>query len=430
MNHEKPFEPGKDRVLYTKAVYGQEEIDAVTRSLQEGWLGHGKYVAEFENKIAESFGKRYGIFVNSGTSANLVAMKLARLPEGTEVITQACTFPATLMPIVEERLVPVFVDSKIGSYNIDLDQLEAAISEKTKAIFVSHAIGSVNDMRRLRSVCDRYNLIFIEDACDTMSCKFEGRPTGEFSDITTASFYAAHNMTAGGGGGMVMVNDPKLAHEARMLIDWGRALPTSADENLEERFATRIDDTEFDAKFTYIRPTYNFKGVEMQAAFGLEQFKKLPLFNETRKRNFWALYDFFKKHDKFFILPEVLPEAEAYFIAFPVTIRAGSHIERGDIVRYLEEHKIQTRPLFAGNILRHPAFSNIQRRVHGELKNSDYIMKNSFLIGCHHGMTEEMLDYVKKTFEQYISSSKIKAIEDMRKEMNQSFDRVVAILKD
>lgn len=401
------FRPGIDRVLYTQAVYGEEEIQAVVKCLREQWLGNGKYTEEFEQKISELFGKKYGLFVNSGTSANTLAMELAKLPKGSEVITQACTFPATLSPIVQQGLIPVFVDSKIGTYNIDLDKIDEAISEKTRAIFVSHAIGNVNNMRRLREICDKHNLLLIEDACDTIGCKFAGRPTGEYADMTTTSFYAAHNMTAGGGGGMVMVDDPKLLHEARMLNDWGRAMPTSADENFEERFAAKLADTDFDGKFTFIRPTYNFKAVEMQAAFGLEQLKKLPQFNTTRAKNFQRLYDFFEQHQEHFIVPEILPQAEVYLIAFPVTIRPESPIHRKELMLYLEEHKIQTRPLFAGNILRHPAYQHIERRVHGELTNSDLIMRQSFLIGCHHGLTDEMLDYVFSVFEQYLKVIKI-----------------------
>lgn len=401
------FRPGIDRVLYTKAVYGEEEIQAVVKCLREAWLGNGKYTEEFEQKISELFGKKYGLFVNSGTSANMLAMEIAKLPKGSEVITQACTFPATLSPIVQQGFVPVFVDSKVGTYNIDLDKIDEAISENTRAIFVSHAIGNVNNMRRLREICDKNNLLLIEDACDTIGCKFAGRPTGEYADITTTSFYAAHNITAGGGGGMVMVDDPKLLYEARVLNDWGRVMPTSADENFGERFAAKLADTDFDAKFTFIRQTYNFKAVEMQAAFGLEQLKKLPEFNATRTKNFKRLYDFFEQHREHFILPEILPQAEVFLIAFPVTIKPESPIHRKDLMLFLEEHKVQTRPLFAGNILRHPAYQHIERRVHGELTNSDLIMRQSFLIGCHHGLTDEMLDYVFSVFEQYLKVVKI-----------------------
>lgn len=425
----KQFQPGVDRVYYAQPVYGEEEISAVLQALREGWLGPGKYTEEFEQKVASLFGKRFGLFVNSGTSANILAIKLAHLPPGSEVITQACTFPATLSPIVQEGLIPVFIDSHLGSYNIDLDQVEAAVSQKTKAIFISHAIGNVNDMRRLREICDRYKLVLIEDACDTIGCRFAGRPTGEYSDITTTSFYAAHNITTGGGGGMVMVDDPDLIQRARQMNNWGSAFPSPADEDYQTRLSTRLEDTVFDGKFTYIEQTYNFKAVEMQAAFGLAQLKKLSQFNHIRTHNFQRLYEFFSRYQNHFILPQLLPEAEVFLIAFPLTIRPESFIVRRELLTFLEERKIQTRPLFAGNILKHPAYKDIPRRVHGELKNADLIMKNSFLIGCHHGMTEEMLEYMLATFEEFLKIANIKAVERLREEINKSFDRVINMLR-
>jgi len=422
-----PFRKGIDRVYFARAVFGEEEITAVSNALREGWLGPAKYTEEFEKKVSAMFGKHYGLFVNSGTSANFLALDIANLPKGSEVITQACTFPATLSPIVQKGFVPVFVDSKIGTYNIDVSQIEQAISDKTKAIFISHAIGNVNDMRRLRQICDRYNLILIEDACDTIGCRFAGRPTGEFSDIVTTSFYAAHNMTAAGGGGMVMVDDLEQIKEARMLTNWGSALPESNDEDLERRFSEKVDDVEFDSKFTYVKQTHNFKGVEIQAAFGLEQLKKLPSFNLTRRKNIQRLQDFFVQHKNHFITPELHPEAEVYLLAFPLTVKENSSVIKKDLVKHLEDSKIQTRPLFSGNILKHKAYKNIDRRVIGDLKNSDYIMKNSFLIGCHHGMSDEMVDYVIEKFEEYLRLANIKAVEKMREEVNQSFDRVINI---
>jgi CDP-4-dehydro-6-deoxyglucose reductase, E1 len=402
MTESKKFEPGKDRVLYAQPVFGNEEMQAVAAALAKGWLGHGQLVSDFEKQVAELFGKQYGLFVNSGTSANTIAMEVAGVPIGSEVITQACTFPATLMPIVQQGYVPVFVDSKIGTYNADLDVLEKAIGPNTRAIFLSHLIGNVNDMRRLHKIATEHNLVLIEDSCDTIGSKFGGRATGEYSDIVTASFYAAHNMTAAGGGGMVMVDDPVRLNEAQMLNDWGRALPSTDDDNIAERFNTKLDDTDFDAKFTYVRRTYNFKGVEIMAAFGLEQLKKLDSFNAIRAGNIQKLQNYFKNHEEHFILPEVHPEADSYLLAFPLTVRSGSSINRKHLMTYLEEHNIQTRPLFAGNIMRHPAFKDIKSRVHGDLKNADFIMKNSFLTGCHHGLTDEHLDYVFDTYDNFL----------------------------
>lgn len=399
----KRFRPGVDRVLYAQAVFGKEEIAAVVACLKNGWLGPGRYAAEFEQRVARLFGKRHALFVNSGSSANYVAMDIAGLPRGSEVITQACTFPATLNPILMHGLRPVFIDSRVGSYNIDVDEIEPAIGPRTRALFISHAIGNVNNMEALRRLCDKHHLIFIEDSCDTIASTFKGRPTGRWSDITTTSFYAAHNMTAGGGGGMVMTDDADLIRQARICRDWGRALPENEDENIAERFSFRLDGHDFDGKFTHVKIAHNFKPVEMQAAFGLVQLRKLPRFNRIRARNFQRLYTFFKRHEAHFILPETHRRAESHWLAFPLTIRESSPIDRKDLVTFLETHRVQTRLLFTGNILHHPAYQHIDYRLGSSLKNADLIMDRSFLIGTHHGLSEAHIEYIVRTFGRYLT---------------------------
>lgn len=398
----KRFRPGIDRVLYAQAVFGKQEIRAVVACLKDGWLGPGKYTDEFERQIAKLFGKKYGLFVNSGSSANYIAMEIAALPKGSEVITQACTFPATLNPIIMHGLKPVFVDSKVGTYNIDVDQIEPAISKKTRAIFISHTIGNVNDMAKIRRICDTHKLIFIEDSCDTIGSTFRGRPTGHWSDIVTTSFYAAHNMTTGGGGGMVMTDGYDLIREAKICRDWGRALPENEDENIEERFSFKVGGHDFDGKFTYVKIAHNFKPVEMQAAFGLVQVEKLPAFNRIRARNFRRLYNFFKKYEDHFVLPQTHAKAKVYWISFPLTIREDSPLNRKDLVVFLEKSKIQTRLLFSGNILHHTPYQNINHRLYGTLTGANAIMQRSFLIGCHHGLTDAHLNYMMQTFEKYL----------------------------
>lgn len=397
-----PFVPGHDRIFYAKAVFDQEEIDAVVRCLNQGWLGPGPVTEEFENKIAALFGKQYGLFVNSGSSANQIAMDIANLPPGSEVITQACTFPATLNPILVRGHIPVFVDSKVGTYDIDLDQVEAAITEKTKAIFISHALGSINDMERIRDICGRHKLLFIEDSCDTHGSLFDGKPPGFWSDITTTSFYASHNITACGAGGMVMVNDPDLIREAKVYRDWGRALPENNDEDIPLRFSYKLNGTDYDGKFYHTKIGYNFKPVEMQAAFGLVQLKKLPYFNTIRARNFNKIYQFLSQYPQHFILPQTHPKATVYWLAFPITIRDGSPIVRRNLLMYLEKNRIQTRLLFTGNILYHEPYRNIPRRIHGTLAGADTILKNTFIIGCNHSLTEEMVDYMLNIIKQYV----------------------------
>ncbi len=400
----RPFIAGRDRVFYCQAVYGKEEIDAVVESLKSDWLGPGAYTQKFEKKVSQVFGKKYGLFVNSGSSANFVACEIANLPKDAEVITQACTFPTTLSPIIIKNLTPVFVDSEVGTYNINPNKIEGAISAKTKAIFISHALGNINDMDKVKKICQKYKLLFIEDSCDTIGGKFADKPTGSFSDITTASFYAPHHMTAAGAGGMVMVNDKNLIREAKIFRDWGRALPENYDENIKERFNFKIDDVNYDGKFTFLKMGYNFKPIDVQAAFALVQLKKLAKFNKIRKRNFQRLYDFFKNYERYFILPKSHPQAENYWLAFPLTIRKESGIERKDLLTYLEKNKIQTRLVFSGNILHHQPYRNIKHRVYDNLKNADTTMQQSLVIGCHHGMTEAMIDYIFAVFEKYLNN--------------------------
>jgi CDP-6-deoxy-D-xylo-4-hexulose-3-dehydrase len=327
--------------------------------------------------------------------------------EGSEVITPACTFGTTVGPIIMKNLVPVLVDSKLGSYNLDLDKVESCITFKTVAIMVPHAVGSINDMVRLREICDKYRLKLIEDSCDTQGARFMGKPTGVWSDITTTSFYASHNMTAGGGGGMLMTDDPEIKRRAKIFRDWGRALPERYEHYegaFEERYNFKLDDIDYDGKFVFMELGYNLKAVEMQAAFGLVQLQRLPEFNRRRSQNFDKLFRFFRKYEKFFILPEILPGAESYWLSFPITVREESGIARKELLKFFETNKIQTRLLFAGNILRHPAYKKLRGkvRVATSLENADYVMKNTFLVACHHGLDDAMIDYLTSKIEEFL----------------------------
>ena len=412
LHPDKKFVPGEDWIYYTKAVYGQEEIDAVVKCLKEDWLGNGKYTDEFEKKLAESFGKKYGLFVNSGSSANLLALELMNFPVGSEVITPACTFGTTMSPIIMKQLIPVVVDSKVGSYNIDLDQIEAAITPKTVALMIPHAVGSINDMVRLREICDKHRLKLIEDSCDTHGSRLHGKPTGTWSDITTTSFYASHNMTAGGGGGMVMCDDEAMIKRAKVLRDWGRALPERYEHYegaFEERYNFKLDDIDYDGKFVFNELGYNMKAVEMQAAFGLVQFDRLDGFNKIRRGNFEKLNKFFKQYEEIFILPEQIPGADPYWLSFPVTIKESSGIARKEMLKFFEVNKIQTRLLFAGNILRHPIYKHLDGkfRIEADLGDADYIMRNTFLAACHHGMNDDMLEYLTGKITEFLKSKKL-----------------------
>lgn len=407
LNPEHKFKPGEDWIYYTKSVYGQEEIDAVVKCLKEDWLGNGKYTEEFEKRVAKIFGKKYGLFVNSGSSANLLALELMNFPKGSEVITPACTFGTTMSPIVMKGLVPVVIDSKVGTYNIDLDKIEAAISPKTVAIMMPQTIGNINNMPRLREICDKHNLKMIEDCCDSLGGKLNGTPTGTWSDITTTSFYASHNITAGGGGGMVLSDDQDVIKRAKIFRDWGRALPERFEHYegaFEERYNFKLDDIDYDGKFVFMELGYNMKAVEMQAAFGLAQLDRLETFNKTRIGNFNKIFSFFSKYEKYFVLPEQLPGSEVYWLSFPVTIRPESGIVRKDMLKFLETNKIQTRLLFAGNILRHPAYQHLQKdfRIASTLDHADAIMKNTFLVAAHHGLNDEMIAYLTGKIEEFL----------------------------
>lgn len=395
------FIPGKDKVYYAQAVYGNEEIEAVVKCLREGWLGMGKYVAEFENKIANIFGHQRGVVVNSGSSADLLALKIFDFPAGSEVITPACTFATTFSAIVINGLVPVVGDSELGTYNLDLRNLKKMVSKKTRAVLVPHTLGNLNDMEVLSQFCKKHNLRLIEDSCDTIGGKFNVRPTGSYSDVTTSSFYASHHITAGGGGGIVCFSEPALAQHAYAFREWGRAALNDS-ERLEDRFTDEFTGIHYDKKFTYTHMGYNLKPVEMMFAFGLEQLKKLDETIKLRRQVVNELVDFFRNYDRFFILPKEHPKAEVTWLAFPLTIKDGAPFKRFDLVKFLEDHNIQTRLLFAGNILRHPAYKNVPHRVVGSLKNADKVMKDSLTIGAHQAMTPEVVDYVKETFRTFL----------------------------
>jgi CDP-6-deoxy-D-xylo-4-hexulose-3-dehydrase len=308
-----------------------------------------------------------------------------------------------------KNLVPVIVDSKIGTYNIDIDLIKGAITPKTVALMVPHAVGSINDMIRLREICDENKLKLIEDSCDTHGSRFNGKPTGQWSDITTTSFYASHNMTAGGGGGMVMMDKIEDYRRAKIFRDWGRALPERFEHYegaFEERYNFQLDGIDYDGKFVSMELGYNMKAVEMQAAFGLAQLDRLSGFNKIRRKNFESIFEFVKKYEKFFVVPQELPGAEAYWLSFPVTIKEEMGIVRKALLRFLEENKIQTSLLFAGNILRHPTYKKISDkfRVMGDLKNADNSMRNTFLVAAHHGLNDEMIKYLTGKIEEFLQN--------------------------
>ena len=391
-------------VPYALAVHGNAEKQAVLRVLEGHKTILGPCTKRFESKVARIFGKRFGIMVNSGSSANLLALEVLRLPPGAEIITPALTFSTTVAPIVQKGLVPAFVDVEPHTFQIDVSRIQEQITPRTRALMVPLLLGNVPDMNALREICDRYDLWFIEDSCDTLGARFRGDATGSFSDVSTTSFYGSHIITAAGGGGMVCVSDPALARSLRVLRGWGRrssALEES--EDVSKRYRDRLDDIPYDAKFVFDAIGYNFLPLEISAAFGEAQLRRLHTFSQVRSQNVRTLVQFFGEFEQFFELPAERPDAEANWLAFPLTIRENSPFSRLEIVQHLEKYGIQTRPLFTGNILRHPGFREIRARVTRDgYPVADYVMQNSFLVGCHQGLTRAHLDHMKQVCETFL----------------------------
>jgi len=409
------FIPGKNKVQYSGPVYGAEEIQAMVGSILDGWFGIGKKAYDFEKAFSSLLGVGDSIVTNSGSSANLIALSALcsnqfskKLDAGDEVITQACTFPTTFNPIVQVGLKPVLVDVDLGTYNPNMEQIEAAISDKTRAIFLLHQLGNPNPMDEIMAIAEKHNLIVIEDTCDALGSKFDGKLVGTFGAMSTFSFYVAHHITMGEGGA-IAVNDKKLSLICRSLRDWGRACACPicevvADPNKPCPHKTRggVLPEGYDIRYVYTNMGYNLKPMEFQTAMGLVQLKKLSDFIKKRNRNFKRLYDAFKKHENIFILPESVPKAEPAWFAFPLTIQDGAPFRRRDFLSYLESCNIETRLFFAGNIIRHPAYLGLNFRTVSNLENADKILRDGFFLGIYPGISEEKMDYVIESIESYM----------------------------
>jgi CDP-6-deoxy-D-xylo-4-hexulose-3-dehydrase len=418
------FVPGRDMVRYSGPVYDQEEVKSMFNAILDGWLGVGKYVSNFENEFAKLIGVKKAVMVNSGSSANLLAVASffsqqlengERLKAGDEVITPALTFPTTLNPILQHNLVPVFIDIELGSYNVSPELIEGTVSDRTRAIFVSHTLGNPNDMRYIMDIAEDHNLLVIEDSCDALGSKYCNKFTGSFGNFGTFSFYPAHQITTGEGG-MLVTDDEKLASITQSLRDWGRAciMPVCNPLYCGDRECPKSASftgggegrglpEDYDKRYTYVNIGYNLKPIEVQAAMGLVQIRKLPAFCEKRKRNFKILYDELKKYEDYFILPKWLPESEPCWFSFPLTVKLGAPFRRKDLVEWLIKHNIEVKMLFSGNILKHPAYKHTRYRVTGSLENTNYAMYNSFFIGVYPGLSEEELAYVINVIKRFIA---------------------------
>lgn len=408
MDHqENSNQPRLMRVPYGLSVHGQEEIDAVV-SVLRGNTALGEKTKEFEEKIAALFGKKYGVMVNSGSSANLLAFEILNLPPGSEVITPILTFATTVAPIVQKGLVPVFVDVEPTTYLIDIDAVEKLITGKTAALMIPSLLGNIPNLQRLAALANKYRLWLIEDSCDTLGGKYGGQPTGIYSHITTTSFYGSHIINGAGGGGMICVNESEWVDRLVVLRGWGRQSSLFGEkensELLKNRFKQELEGIPYDNKFIFSEVGYNFLPLELSAAFALEQLKKFPRFARLRQNYFQELLSFFRNFERFFILPEQTPNTETVWLAMPLIIKDDAPFSRLELVTFLEENNIQTRPVFTGNILKQPGFSRISSRsISGNFPNTERIMRQALVVACHHGLSVEQLDYLKDKFTQFLS---------------------------
>jgi CDP-6-deoxy-D-xylo-4-hexulose-3-dehydrase len=400
----KEFSPGVTPVPPSGKLLDSRELEMMVDAALDGWLTTGRFNDEFEERLAHFLGVKYLITVNSGSSANLVAFSALTSPilkerailPGDEVIGVAAGFPTTVNPIIQYGAVPVFVDVEIGTYNIDVTQLEAAISPKTKAIMLAHTLGNPYNLDVVTAICKKHNLWLIEDCCDALGSTYNGQPVGTFGDIGTLSFYPAHHITMGEGGA-VFTNNLKLKRIAESFRDWGRDCfcPPGKDDTCGKRFCWKLGELPegYDHKYIYSHLGYNLKITDMQAACGLAQLEKLPSFIEKRKANFACLKSQLTPLSEFLILPEATANSDPSWFGFPITLRDSAPISRLKLLRYLDSKKVGTRLLFAGNILRQPYMKDRPVRVVGELTNTDVVMNHTFWIGVQPALTEEMLDY-------------------------------------
>ena len=414
------FVPGESAVPVSGKVFDAEELELLVDAALDFWLTAGRYAAQFESEFARFIGVRSASLVNSGSSANLVALSALTSPKlgdrrlwpGDEVITVAAGFPTTLNPILQCGLVPVFVDVHIPTYNIDVSQLEAALSSRTRAIMLAHTLGNPFDLAAVMDLVKARDLWLIEDCCDAVGSTYAGRNVGTFGQIATASFYPAHHITMGEGG-CVLTDTPMLKTIVESFRDWGRDCwcDPGADNTCGKRFGWALGSLPpgYDHKYTYTHIGYNLKATDLQAAVGVAQLKKLPAFIEARKRNFARLRDGLKRLGDLLVLPEATPNSDPSWFGFPILVRDDAPFTRGELVSFLEDRKIATRPLFGGNLVRQPAYEHLAHRTVGDLANSDRVMNQLFWIGVYPGLTAQMLDYVVETFHSFARAQTRKA---------------------
>jgi CDP-4-dehydro-6-deoxyglucose reductase, E1 len=414
-NVTKTFLPGEDYIPVTGKVLDEEDILFGVDSMMDAWLTTGRYAKEFETNLTSFMGVKSSILVNSGSSANLVAFYSLTSPSlgkrsiepGDEIITVAAGFPTTINPLIQYGCIPVFVDIELPTYNIDTSKIEESISPKTKGIMIAHALGNPFNLKVIMELASKYNLWLIEDNCDALGAEYDGKRTGSFGDLATLSFYPAHHITMGEGGA-VLVNNRRLKMPSLSFRDWGRDCycETGCDNTCGKRFEWQLGDLPygFDHKYIYTHVGFNLKVTDMQAALGVSQLNKASIFIDIRRQNHKKLFELLKPFEEFFILPQATPNSNPSWFGFMLTIRPNINIERTELIEFLESKKIGTRLFFSGNMTKQPAYINVQKRVFGDLKNTNLVMNNSFWIGIWPGIKEIHLEYYKNVFLEFLKN--------------------------
>ena len=387
------------KISYGKNVYGKEEINAVINKLKEA-THMGSAVTNFENKIARLFSKKYGLMVNSGSSALTLAANVLNFKKGDEIITPCLNFGTAVSSIILSGATPILVDIEIESLQIDIDKIEKKITKKTKAMLIPNLIGNIPDWKKIKNIAKKYKLKVIEDSADTLGATINNKPTGIYSDISITSFYGSHVISCAGNGGMLLTNDKTVYERAKVLRSWGRMSTLMKDsENIKKRLNIKLRGYNYDKKFVFSEIGYNFEPSEIGGSFGLIQLKKFKKFSKIRNQNFYLHKVFFSKFKNIFITPKIYKNVETNFLAYPIILKKNKFFDKKKLQINLENNNIQTRPIFSGNILRHPAFKKIisKRNKINSFKNSDYIMKNGILIGCHQGLNKKNISYIHNT---------------------------------
>ena len=393
----------KMKISYGKNVYDKKEINAVLNTLKKS-TQMGVSVSNFEKKIAKLSSKKYGLMVNSGSSALILALKILNFPKGSEIIAPCLNFGTAISSIILSNLKPIFVDCEVDTLQIDVKKIEKKISKKTRALLIPNLIGNIPNWIEIKKLALKYNLKVIEDSADTLGARINNKPTGVYSDISITSFYGSHVISCAGNGGIFLTNNKNYYTRAKVLRSWGRMSTLIQDsENINKRVGIKLKGFDYDRKFVFSEAGYNFEPSEIGASFGLEQLKKFNFFTKLRNRNFKLHYNFFKKFKRYFITPKINKNVKTNFLAYPIILKKKINFTRKELQIYLEKNDIQTRPIFTGNILRQPAFTSLisKKNKLNEFSSSDYIMKHGLLIGCHQGLSKKDILYIHSIIKNF-----------------------------